>query len=277
MSRLIRSSIILILAITFGALIFPHEVKASSFSVEFIDVGKGDSALVECDGKYMLIDGGLEEAGDKVYNVLKEHNVDRLDFLVISHLHADHIMGLDKALTYPSKIIRTLGNTEKGQDQYYLQLKSRLDECGTTIRVPKPGFKYKLGSAEVVVLDNLYKNKNDSLVILIKYGNTSFLFTGDIEKKAQNKILDEYEDTDENVTVIKLPHHGAYTKPLRRFFEKYHPEYAIISLGDGEALGLPDQKLLDLLSENQQTTLYRTDIDGDIILESDGNNVWRVN
>ena len=91
---------ILLLAMGFCLCSCSKENKDSTFSIRFLDVGQGDSALVECDGHYMLIDGGETTAGDKVYNVLEEKGIQKLDILAVSHLHTDHYGGLIKALTY---------------------------------------------------------------------------------------------------------------------------------------------------------------------------------
>ena len=103
--------------------------KDSTFSIQFIDVGQGDSALVECDGHYMLIDGGDKQAGDKVYNVLEEKGIQRIDILAISHLHNDHIGGLPRALTYASSIGLTLSNSADGNSEAFRQVPFRTEGC----------------------------------------------------------------------------------------------------------------------------------------------------
>ena len=150
--------------------------KSSTFSIQFIDVGQGDSALVECDGRYMLIDGGDEAAGDTVYNVLEEKGIQHLDILVISHMHADHIGGLPKALTYASKIDKTLANSSYGQTAAFRKMEHELGINGAKITVPHVGDKYQFGSAEIEVVDVASSSENDSLVLMITYGETRFLF-----------------------------------------------------------------------------------------------------
>lgn len=246
----------------------------SSFCIQFIDVGQGDAALIECDGHYMLIDGGDKSASDKVYNVLKEQNIQCLDILAVSHLHADHIGGLAKALTYATKIGVTISNSDYSETDAFKKLSHELAINGSQITIPSVGDEYKLGSATVEVIDVCADEENDSLVLLITYGNTKFLFTGDIEEDAQTRISEKYQnESDEpyEIDLIKMPHHGSYTGTLYQFLRTFMPEYAVISVGAGNNYGHPDEKTLDLLnSKTWKPKIYRTDHDGDIIVQSNG-------
>lgn len=249
----------------------------TTFSIHFIDVGQGDSALVECDGHYMLIDGGDTTAGNKVYDVLLDYDVKKLDYLVLSHLHSDHIGGLTKglkALRGKETIGRTISNASSSPTEVFLKFKHELDINGSKITVPAPGDKYKLGSATVEVVDVSAEQDNDSLVLLITYGNTKFLFTGDIVDTAQTRISEKYQnDSDKpyKIDLIKMPHHGSYTGTLYRFMRTFMPDYAIISVGTGNTYGHPDSKTMDLLnSKTWKPKVYRTDLNGDIVVKSNG-------
>ena len=135
--------------------------KSSTFSIQFIDVGQGDSALVECDGRYMLIDGGDKLHGDKIYSVLEENEIQHLDILVMSHLHEDHIGGLIKALTYASNIDLTLSNSDYRENNIFKAVENQLSINGTKITVPHIGEKYKLGSASIEVIDVSSQNRSE--------------------------------------------------------------------------------------------------------------------
>ena len=131
-----------------------------------------------------------------------------------------------------------------------------------------------MGSSTVEVIDVSAEEENDSLVLLITYGETRFLFTGDIEEAAQTRISDKYEnELDEpfDIDLIKMPHHGSYTGTLYRFIRTFMPEYAIISVGAGNVYGHPHRETLDLLdNEAMKFKVYRTDINGDIVVRSNG-------
>ena len=249
-------------------------IEEAAFSIRFIDVGQGDAALVECDGYYMLIDGGDITAGDKVYQILEEQGVRKLDILVISHLHLDHMGGLTKALEYTTSVGVTLSNADYADRAVFRNLEQALQADGSRISVPAVGDVYPLGSATVEVLDVNVVEENDSLVLMITYGDTRFLFTGDIEENAQTRICDRYEkESDEayDMDLIKMPHHGSYTGTLYRFLRTFMPEYAVISAGKGTDYGHPHGRTLELLENDSRTfEVYRTDMDGDILVRSDG-------
>lgn len=259
--------------------------KESNFSITFIDVGQGDAALVECDGRFMLIDGGNTTAGDIVYNALVEKGVQHLDILAISHMHQDHIGGLTRALEYATKIDKTISNSDRGESNAFKDLKHELGINGAHISVACTGDKYQLGSAAVEVVDSSAEDENDSLVLLITYGDTKFLFTGDIEEKAQKRISEKYEnDKDEayKINLIKMPHHGAdpdadsNVKPenssLYRFLRTFMPDYAVISVGENNGYGHPDSDTLSKLN-NLGAKVYRTDKNGNITVKSDGKEI----
>lgn len=251
---------------------------SSTFSIEFIDVGQGDSALVECDGHYMLIDGGEVQAGDKVYRTLEEKGIQKLDILVMSHPHSDHIGGLIKALSYASSEALTLSNVSDSNSEVFRKVEQQLGINEAKITVPHIGDVYKLGSADVEVVDVASAEPNDSLVLLITYGNTRFLFTGDIQYSGQKRLADKYDKGNGEafkVNLIKMPHHGSWGPPsgndndLNRLMLVFDPDYAVISVGAGNTYGHPNRETLELLDQ-AEVKVYRTDQNGDITVKSDG-------
>lgn len=246
--------------------------KESKFKITFINVGQGDSALIECDGHYMLIDGGDVSRDNKVYEKLMSEDIKVLDYLVLSHLHADHIGGLTKAITCLSKIDITLApddymNTNVFKD-FYHELKRYSD-----ITIPNKDKEYPLGSATIKVIDVADEDDNDSLVLLIEYGSTKYLFTGDIPAKRQTAISNQFSNG-YKVDVIKMPHHGAYEPTLDRFINTFEPKYAIISVGSKNSNGHPDQNTIDLLQDAKwKPEVYQTSLNGNIVVESNGKDI----
>lgn len=280
------AALLLLFSIVLTLCAFSAGTSDSTFCITFIDVGQGDSALVECDGHYMLIDGGNKSAGDQVYNVLRDYNVWELDILVISHLHEDHFRGFEKALTYVSEINQTLCNSNRVDTEAFESVEQRISECHSRITVPEENAEYQLGSATVKVIDASNKDDNDSLVLLITYGRTKFLFTGDIEESAQTRIAENYQADAVTLSfwekllgkkhssmLVKMPHHGAYTFELESFLKTFSPEYAIISVGYNK-YGHPDEQTLDILnSKERKVRVFRTDESGNITVTSNGKKI----
>lgn len=245
--------------------------RKSDFTITFIDVGQGDAALVSCDGHYMLIDGGPKGAADKVYNTLVNKNVTKLDYLIISHMHEDHIGGLQKALTYVSEVGKTLSvEADDDSDEYYDFHSELLTDGCSSIDIPKEDQKYSLGSAEIkiIAVGDPTIDDNESLVIRVKYGRTTFLFTGDMQYQTEDKISEKYSDNFP-ITLLKVAHHGADKSTETRFIRTTMPKYAIISVGAGNRYGHPTEKVLSVLDQANVKT-YRTDENGNIIVTSDG-------
>lgn len=246
----------------------------SYFRITFIDVGQGDSALIECDGKYMLIDAGIKAAGNSVVDVLADKKIHHLDILVASHLHNDHIGGmipvLDYLSSYPNGEEKTLvlsNSTEvqKGPAQNFI---FKLDEMGLALTVPEQGATYELGSATVDVIDSSAKNDNDSLVLLIKYRDTTFLFTGDMPQNQESQICDRYgDDIRWDITLLKVAHHGSETSTSIRFLNILMPTYAIISVGKNQEPHHPSDQTLSRLEQADVKEIYATDDHGTIVVE----------
>lgn len=127
------SAVIILLSIILCLCSCSGSKSSSYFSIQFIDVGQGDAALVECDGHRMLIDGGDTTAGDKVYSVLEDNQIRRLDILALSHLHKDHIGGLPSALKNITKIDLTISNSTDDNKDVFRNLESELNQIGSSI------------------------------------------------------------------------------------------------------------------------------------------------
>ena len=243
----------------------------STFSIHFIDVGQADAALVECDGKYMLIDGGNKEDSNVIHSVLKKADVKHLEMVVGTHAHEDHIGGLPGAYSYTTADI-TLCPVESYNSDAFRDFAEYAEKNGGGITVPSVGDSYKLGSATVTILGvNGGSDTNDtSIVLKIQYGETVFLFTGDAEREAEQAILASGADL--SATVLKVGHHGSETSTSYLFLREIMPAYAVISVGKGNTYGHPTEDALSRLRD-AGAKVYRTDLQGDIRCTSDGKTV----
>ncbi|WP_409969856.1 ComEC/Rec2 family competence protein [Bengtsoniella intestinalis] len=242
----------------------------STFEIIFLDVGQADAALVSCDGEYMLIDGGNVADSNLIYSVLDKRGITELSIVVGTHAHEDHIGGLSGALNYATADtilcpVTTYDSNAFENFAYYADLNGG-------ITVPSVGDEYTLGSADIDILavNSDTDANNTSIVLKITYGETSFLFTGDAEYEAEQVLLNS--GTDLSSTVLKVGHHGSDTSTSYLFLREIMPQYAVISCGEGNSYGHPTDAVLSRLRD-ADVTLYRTDLQGDIICTSDGQTV----
>lgn len=251
--------------------VVPDIPTESTFSVHFIDVGQADAALIECDGHYMLIDGGNKADSNVIYSVLKNEGVEKLDIVVGTHAHEDHIGGIPGAFNYTTADI-TLCPVTAYDSNAFDDFAKYADQNGGGITVPSVGDAYQLGSATVSVLgvNSEDDTNNSSIVLMITYGETSFLFTGDAEREAEEVILNSGVDL--SAAVLKVGHHGSETSTSYPFLREVMPQYAIISVGTDNSYGHPTEECLSKLRD-ADVTVYRTDLQGDIYCTSDGKTV----
>lgn len=242
-------------------------------TVTFLDVGEGDAALVRTpDGANMLIDGGGDP--QTVRQALVRKGVNRLDLLVLTHPHADHVRGLVGVVErFSVKLV--LDGGQPHPSFFYRRFLKTIEERHIPYQVAREGQKYQAGEKlKVAVLGpaTLFKGteadlNNNSVVLKLDYGEVSFLFTGDIETEAQAKLVDG-QANQLNSTILKIPHHGS-SKTIIRFLKAVSPQVAIVSVGAGNPYGHPSRSTLTKLKKLGART-YRTDKDGDVTIVSDG-------
>lgn len=257
-----------------GSNVNPSDIpENSNFEVHFIDVGQADSALIECDGETMMIEGGNVADSNVVAAYLKKEDVTELNYVVCSHAHEDHVGGLSGALSV-TKADNIYAPKTETNTKAYKNFKKKAEEQNVEIKHPNIGDEIQLGSSTVEFLGPVDENGKDlnstSIVLKITYGNTSFLFTGDAESDEEEEILNSGADL--KSTVLKVGHHGSRTSTSYPFLREVMPQYAVISVEKGNSYGHPNEETLSKLSD-AGVEVYRTDESGDIVMTSDGNNI----
>ena len=250
----------------------PETLSGDGLTVHFLDVGQADSALLECGGEFMLIDGGNVDDGRMVVSYLDQMGVEELKAVVCTHAHEDHVGGLASVLSvYPTKAVYS--PTATYSSRAFDNFMHYVDQQRLEITYPVPGDGFMLGEAEVTVLGPVkdYAETNDtSIVMKVVYGNTSFLFTGDMEREAENDMLDYGMDV--KADVLKVGHHGSDTSTSYRFLYEVDPAYAVISCGRGNSYGHPHKEPMERLRQ-QGATIFRTDEMGTVVAVTDGNEI----
>lgn len=246
----------------------------SFLEAHFIDVGQGDGALIECDGEYMLIDGGTADQSDKIYSYLQNEGISNLDYLVCTHAHADHVGGLSAPLNTMT-VETVFAPVTETDSKAYTNFQKGVANQGLTIVHPNQGDTVSLGNSTVMFLGPVTEDvedlNNTSIVLRIDHGNNSFLFTGDAEREEEETLLNS--GCNLKADVLKVGHHGSESSTTYPFLREVMPTYAVISCGKNNSYGHPDEATLSKLHDAEAQVL-RTDEQGDIVIVSDRNNLY---
>lgn len=267
-----RISLILTLTIIFISLLILSACNRGQLKVHFLDVGQGDSTLIELPNrKVALIDGGNKADGDFLVDYIKALDIKTIDYIIATHPHADHIGGLAEVIkefdigkvympgvTSNTQIFEQLLIEIKKKDLKIIQARSGvviLDEDDLRLTILSP-------------TNDKYKKTNDySIVNKLIYKSISLLFTGDAEITAENELISSNKDL--STDILKVAHHGSNSSSSDEFLDRINPRYAIISCGQGNKYGHPDPLVIKRLKK-RKIKILRTDEIGSIILKSDG-------
>ena len=239
--------------------------------VHFIDVGQALSVLVECDGQFMLYDGGNVDDGSLVVSYLQQQGVEELQYVFCSHAHEDHVGGLAAALAYfPAHHV--YAPVTEADTKCFRDFVKYTQQQGLSVEVPAAGTVWQLGSATITQLGPVaqYSDTNDtSLVLRLDYGSTSFLLTGDMEADAERDLVNTGANL--KADVLQVGHHGSSTSTSYLFLNSVLPEMGVISCGANNKYGHPHEETLSILRD-AGVDVYRTDLLGTITIGSDGQN-----
>lgn len=236
-------------------------------NVYYLDVGQADSILIENNNKYMLIDAGNNEDGEKLVTYFKRLGITKFDIVVGTHAHEDHIGGMDDIINnfeiedfYMPEVITTTKTFEDVLDA--------LEGKQVAFQTPIIDSELVFENSKIKVLsvsDDDSDLNDTSIVLRLKYGTTSFLFTGDATEKIENTILNKEIKSD----VLKVAHHGSSTSNSLSFLKRVSPTYAVISVGEGNSYNHPHDVMLNRLYD-LNARVYRTDRDGTVVASSNG-------
>lgn len=250
---------------------------AGELEVHFLDVGQGDATLIACDGHYMLIDAGNNDKGTLVQSYLEQQGVETLDYVIGTHPDADHIGGLDVIL-YKFDCGTVILPEVENDTRTYEDVIRVLEEKDYPVTAPVVGDTYTLGGASFTIIapnGDYGDDLNDwSVGILLQNGENRFLFTGDAGEQAEQDIL--ANGIDISADVYKASHHGSNTASSEAFIQAVSPEYAVISVGEGNQYGHPHAEVLNRFRE-AGIEVFRTDEQGTIVAASDGTDItWNT-
>ena len=254
----------------------PEEVplKGGVLKVTFIDVGEGDSCLIQTpQGKNILIDGGRYQAGkDSLLPLLRRKGINKIHTLVATHPDSDHIGGLLVVLDSNIRIGEVLDCGKAHTTATYRNFLNKIEQRKSTkYSQPRAGQTLNWGKeikVRVLSPPHLRWNSNDcSIVIKLTYGKVSFLFTGDAAEEAEKEMVSRFS-TKMKSTILKVGHHGSRSSSSYDFLRSVRPEIAIISVGKNP-YGHPTKEVLDRLTR-LGIKVYRTDLKGNITITTNG-------
>lgn len=258
--------------------------------VHYIDVGQADSILIKLPtGENILIDAGASndsdvrktKGADFLLRYLDDHGVEKINYLILTHPHSDHIASADEVIKKYGKNIENIllsDDTSAGWERVAKAMAS----VGAEYDICNVGDTYNIGAARLTVLGPVdtsifsESNKNNySIVCRLVYGDTSFVFTGDAEKVTEKAIVERFSSAELKSNVLKVGHHGSTTSSCEEFLAAVDPDIAVICCGAENSYGHPAKAVLTRL-EKHGSKILRTDLEGTIILVSDGKTVSRL-
>lgn len=245
-----------------------EEVAQNGLTVHYIDVGQGDSTLLEFEGFSMLIDAGNWNSTEAV-DYLKKQEIKDIDIVVGTHPDADHIGQLAQVIgEFDVGEVWMSGNTSSSNT--FTNVLQAIEASGSDYVEPRSGDVFDVGSLQIEVLypDEITGAANEESVSMkMTYGDVRFIFTGDAGVKQEQEMIDSGTNLD--AEVLHLGHHGSNTSTSPSFLEAVAPEVAIYSAGADNSYGHPHAEVI-AAAENAGAKVYGTDVNGTILVKTDG-------
>jgi len=267
---------ILMLFTLFSGALRENALSSSNLTVHFIDVGQGDSILIECpNGNDILVDAGVPAEGPTVVDYLKDQGISTLYAIVETHPHEDHIGGLSNVIN-SFKVKNVYTTKAKSTTKTYTTLQNLIKEKNLPVTNITYGVTIPADtSVSMTFLSPIrasYSDLNDwSGVLKVQYGDVSFLLMGDARTNVEGDLLSKCKDKLSS-TVLKVGHHGSSTSTSSSFLDAVKPQYAVIEVGKDNPYGHPTSAALNRLSD-ANVKVFRTDIDGTVVFTTDGKTI----
>ena len=247
----------------------------AELKLHFMDVGQGDAILVQCGDMNMLVDAGPLEAGAVVHDyIYNKQQVTRLDYVIATHEHDDHLFGMPDALS-GLEVKKVYYGGAIPMSYWFSNVLPRIKGDEFAVSKPSANESFQLGDAVVTILPPMENalNANDaSLAVRIDYGENCVLLTADLEGEGESHLLSSQANL--KADILKVGHHGGDTSTGEQFLKAVNPRIAVISVGTGNKHGHPHKEVVNRLEKNH-VVIYRTDWFGTIVLTSDGKE-WTV-
>ena len=248
------------------------ELSGGKTRVHFLDIGQGDSELIELpNGEVMLIDGGNRDDSEFLVEYIKNLHISKIDYVVATHPHEDHIGGLPEVIK-TFDIGKIYMPKKTANTRIFESLVSEIKNKGLKITEANSGMNIldekDLNISILAPISTSYEKINDySIVSKLKYKDISLLFTGDAERESEKQLLQS--EMDLSADLLKIGHHGSNTSSSDEFLDEVKPKYAVISSEKGNNYGHPHKEVIDRLT-SRNIKILRTDEMGTIVLETDG-------
>lgn len=245
-------------------------ISGQNLTVHFLDVDQGDSILLEIDGRSMLIDSGESDQGKVVTAYLQDQGISTLDYVVATHPHSDHIGGMNEILNN-FQVEHFVDSGYPHTSKTYENMLTTIDQKNIPFQLVQAGQKIDFDPAVDIEILNPAKTYSEdlnenSVVLKVTYGTTSFLLMGDAGLETEEHIMKAGYNVDSDI--LKVGHHASRSGSGASFISAVSPEVSVIEVGAGNDYGHPHAEILEKLQKASK--VYRTDLDGTITVTTDG-------